>query len=100
MNPNCAAADPQASAVIAELRQRDLFEIVERIARRFNVTAREVCGHGRSKPVAMARHAVWAELYALGHWSYPRIGQLFRRDHTTIVTAVRKYRALHGQEAA
>lgn len=47
-------------------------------------------GRDRHKCVSMARHELQAWLKRNARMSYPEIGRLFGRDHTTIITACRK----------
>ena len=51
--------------------------------------ARLVFGRSRVAEVCAARHVVAAVLRRAG-WSYPLIGKALRRDHSTIIHAVRK----------
>jgi chromosomal replication initiation ATPase DnaA len=73
------------------LAERGLLEMAERIAREHQVTVMAMFHRRRGfAAVANARHQMMAELYATGHWSYPRLGQLFGRDHTSVMEGVKK----------
>jgi chromosomal replication initiator protein len=50
----------------------------------------DLCGSSRHKTVAMARHELMAWFRARTGLSYPEIGMVFGRDHTTIISAVQK----------
>jgi len=74
-----------------KLDGRGLLKMAERIAEAHGVSVEDMFSAVRGfSAVPRARQAMWAELYATGNWSYPRIGQLFGRDHTTIMAGVRK----------
>jgi hypothetical protein len=82
--------DPGMS-IREELAQRDLLEMAERIAKAHQVTIDEMFSSFRGcAAIGHARHHLWTELYATGNWSYVRIGQLARRDHTTIIAGVKR----------
>lgn len=75
------------------LGERGLLEYVAASARRDNATIYEVLGRSRLPRVCHARHAIW---YALRHrgegrLSYPDIGALFGRDHSTVISGVQAY---------
>ena len=55
------------------------------------VTLEDVLGHSRHKNVVIARHALMALVREETNLSYPQIGEIFNRDHTTIIAAVKKY---------
>ena len=65
-------------------------EAIAAAAARHAVTPEAIEGRGRTGAVAAARAAVWCWLRARG-WSYPEIGAAWGRDHTTIMSAVRKH---------
>jgi hypothetical protein len=77
---------------MARIRERDgdgdLLALVKRIASAHDVTLDEMLGTSHVAGHVHARHALWAALYARGHWSYPRLGKLFGRDHSTVLAGV------------
>lgn len=77
--------------VIRGLRERGLVPLVRNVARVYHVTFRELCGRMGTKRVSQARAALWAELHGMG-FSYPEIGLMFDRDHTTIIHSVQRHR--------
>jgi chromosomal replication initiation ATPase DnaA len=79
--------------LIAELEERDLLTLAKQFAKAHSVTLEEMLGADRCRPAAAARHEFWTHLYDQGHWSYPRIGVLFGRDHSTIMQAVKQCRS-------
>jgi chromosomal replication initiation ATPase DnaA len=70
-----------------------------KIAAKHGLTTAELYGHSKLKKLAHARFEVWACLHAHG-MSTPRIGRIFGRDHSTIISGLKRYRALAKQEAA
>ncbi len=86
-------------AIIEDLETRDLLELAKRVARKHRVTLEELLGRGRGNPEAAARHELWYRLYDEIP-SFPRIGQIFGRDHSTVLAAVHKYEKRHGDPAA
>lgn len=76
--------------VVEELRARDLLDVATDIARELHLTVGEMFASSRTEPAPEARGRFYAYLRALG-WSYPRIASLLGKDHTTIMTAVRRF---------
>lgn len=63
---------------------------VRRASEVFGVSVRDIISDRRPRDVVEARHAaIWAARYGTPY-SLPRIGRFFRRDHTSIIHAVRK----------
>ena len=59
-------------------------------AQAWGVPVDSITSHGRSQSVADARAlAMWMVRRAFGY-SYPELGRIFERDHTTCIVAVRK----------
>lgn len=79
--------DPEVRAAMAfldDLRWRDLLEPFTQIAERHGALVSEMFSRCRSKHIVTARVEAW--LYLRNHgWSYPSIGRLFDRDHTTVI---------------
>ncbi len=60
------------------------------VALKYCATFDEVMSRSRTSRVTRARHAVWFTLYDMG-WSYPDIGDVFERDHTTVMSGVKAF---------
>lgn len=73
----------------ARLAARGLLADVEQIARERHVTIDEIASRGRAAHVARARHEAMRKVRSRG-FSYPAIGELFDRDHTTVMSAVKR----------
>ena len=63
-------------------------QIASRVSAETGLPVKEIMGKRRTAPVAAARAAVMFEARQLG-FSYPLIGRLVKRDHTTAVHAVK-----------
>lgn len=69
----------------------DEAEIIERISTLFRVSPKDVTGRRKFPPLADARHvAMWVFRRPPFRYSYPRIADIFGRDHTTVLYGVRK----------
>ena len=73
--------------------QQILFEELAFIQRDFPVTSADVLGRSRSRTVVRARQALYRRLRARG-LSYPEVGKLVDRDHTTVLAACRQHRPM------
>lgn len=74
-----------------ELAKRRLLSIVQEAAELYHVRPEEILGRGRSKSIARARHSVFLSLRVRG-LSYPEIGRLMGRDHTTVLAVCQRMR--------
>lgn len=63
------------------------------IAQAANITVEQMRSHKRDRPLAEARMAVWYIAHDHMGFSYLRIAKVYGRDHTTIISGVRKMRA-------
>lgn len=74
---------------------------LERIAREEGVTIGAILGLSRYPRVVKARHRAMAVIRWSTEWSYPEIGRLFNRDHTTVMAGVEKYEAkINGERVS
>jgi chromosomal replication initiation ATPase DnaA len=79
------------------LRKRGAWPAIERIARDEGVQPRDIWTTKRDADTSAARRRAMAVLRWSSRWSYPHIGRIFGRDHTTVIAACRKYeRELHA----
>ena len=65
-----------------------LSDLVSKVCAFFDVRPTRVLGEGRTRSLVYAR-AVTAWVLRERGWSYPRIGMALKRDHSTIIHAVR-----------
>lgn len=77
------------AAITADLRKRNLLDLVRGYCEKNHVTVDEVLGRSRLKLISKVRRQIWHELHLKG-MSYPQIGLLFNRDHTTVIEGIRR----------
>lgn len=76
-------------------------DIIARTAAEFNVPIEAILGNSRAYHVVEARHmAMWRARKERLDMSLPQLGEIFRRDHTTIIHAVRKMEQREKEVAA
>ena len=72
-------------------------QIANVVARKHGVMPSELLVHGRGKrALVRARQEYWAVLRSQGR-SYPEIGRLANRHHTTVLYGIRQYEKVHGR---
>lgn len=64
---------------------------IERIANKYGVTVEQIYGDRRIRNIAYARQEIYFRIYTHFEMSFPRIGKLLRKNHTTVHHGVRKY---------
>lgn len=74
--------------VLEDLTTWSLDDVATAVAQAHGVPLRELLGRRRHASVARARAALYTALRGHG-MSYPEIGRLLRRDHTTVMSVVR-----------
>lgn len=92
------------TAEIAQLERRerrlpcgpDAQRVVEQVAWRYGMKPALILGRSRQPNVVRARQEAAWELRKL-NLSYPQIGAVLDRDHTTVMAAVRKVEAQRTQ---
>jgi chromosomal replication initiator protein len=67
-----------------------IFDEVVRLIRPRGVSVEDLISRDRHKNVSAARHEIMYWIRTKLKWSYPEIGRLFGRDHTTVLDACRK----------
>jgi Bacterial dnaA protein helix-turn-helix len=85
-SPSPCPPNPERT-LFGVVRLPDARGIVAAACARAGLTEAIIYGRQRYQSISRVRHAVWAELHAAG-LSYPEIGILFGRDHTTIIVGV------------
>jgi chromosomal replication initiation ATPase DnaA len=75
------------------LAQRDILDFCSAIAARHGASMEEVMTRARSQRVAFARSAIWTALLRHKEFRYSStdIGELFGRDHSTVLSGVKNY---------
>lgn len=70
-------------------------DLILACAELFNIHPRDLTGDYRYQFIVRARYALFLALRRRG-WSYPRIGKLLKRDHSSVIHGVK--RALYYSE--
>lgn len=87
------------SAFETELRERGLYNVAHAICLALSVLVDELHGALRYPSIVAARRLFALHLRTELGWSYPQIGRLLGRDHTTVMMlcrAAQKERAAAG----
>ncbi len=74
-------------------------ELMKQIGAKHGVSLDDILSARRQTDIAAARFEISARLYERG-LSYPQIGRLINRDHTTVIHAVRRHYELEARFAA
>lgn len=93
--PECSART-RIKELVKKLRARKLYAFVEEVAQRYGCTVEMVVSQDRHASIACARHAVcYALRYELPdlELSFPEIGRLIGRDHSTVMSSVKVHAA-------
>jgi chromosomal replication initiator protein len=77
--------------------QTPFMNIVREVCEAHDVKRDEIFKKNRSKKLVMARGVIYDRIRKELGWSYPKIGKLFGRDHTTILHGVRLAREYMSQ---
>lgn len=90
-DPRPAAAPPETLPTVAG--------IIEATAAAFEVKPRDLLSERRDHPSVSARHAAMWLARRLTLHGYPSLGQLFRRDHSSVMYGVERASArMHDDE--
>lgn len=77
------------------LKKEDILEI---ISEECGVTVSDVMKRSRKSELVKVRHIYCAILKKYYGFSYPKIGDIMNKDHTTIINAVDKFRSRYINE--
>lgn len=83
--------------MLVELEVRDLVGEFTSVAAKYGCLLGELMGPRKHRQAVHARQECWFLLRDRG-WTYPRIGMLFDRDHTTVMTGVWNYEQRLGRD--
>lgn len=67
-------------------------EIVDRVACQHDIAAADLLGLSQKLKFAHPRQQAYAEIRAIWGLSFPAIGRLLHRDHTSVRHGIRRYR--------
>lgn len=90
------ATDSDPDSIIRQLSSRGLLDLADLVCARRGVTRDELCGRGRSRAVAAARHELW---WLIRHhpercYSFCQIARIVGCDHATVVQGVAAHHRL------
>lgn len=77
-------------AIVARVHEMGGGRVLDSLAREYLVPSREIVGTSRFMTCTAARHRLWFILRSTLNLSYPELGAMFDRDHTTIMAGCRK----------
>ena len=63
---------------------------VSSVARLYGYRDEHITGTKRGRLLSEARHVAMAAVLAVTGWSLQEVGQMFKRDHSTVVYAVQR----------
>jgi chromosomal replication initiation ATPase DnaA len=66
-------------------------QIIATVCRKHRVRPVELTGPCRVKAIVHARHEAMWEAFKNTPLSYPQLGRIFNRDHTTVMHGVRQH---------
>jgi chromosomal replication initiator protein len=70
----------------------DWRETLNRVAKTYKVAPEDILGRSRQRHITDARWVFIKALRAKGRLSFPRIGQIVNRDHTTVMHACQNFK--------
>jgi chromosomal replication initiation ATPase DnaA len=84
-----------AAAVLRDLDQRDLLELVAEVCERRGTRPEDLCARSRRAALAHARHELWAALrdHPERYFSLAEIGRLFGVHPVAVASGIRAHRA-------
>lgn len=78
-------------SLLERMRRVGLLALAESVASRHHITVGEMLGRRRTTQIVRARQEFYVALRRKG-FSYPEIGRIVGRDHTTVLHACRGLR--------
>lgn len=70
--------------------EKTTLEIIEMICEQYSVTREQLKNQNRTKDLVFARHLCMYLLYNCVKLKLSQVGQVFNRDHTTVMNAIQK----------
>lgn len=66
------------------------------VAERYKLTTQEILCKGRTRRIVYPRNEAIYEIAIATKLSFPQIGKIFNKDHTTIIHGIRRHAELNG----
>jgi len=73
-------------------------KIEEVIAQAANVRVEDIRSKRRDREIADARHAIWFVAHDHLGYSYTLLGEIYEKDHTTVLAGVRRMRKAKAKQ--
>jgi chromosomal replication initiator protein len=90
----------ELASTVPRVSETGVDDIQRAVCHHFKLTERELCSKDRHKSIAFARHIAMYLCKQRLKSSFPELGRAFgNRDHTTVMSAVRKVEALRESDA-
>lgn len=64
-------------------------QLIEDVAEEHDVTYKDIMSLRRDRKIAFARHDAMWRVHTQTKLSYPAIGRIFKRDHSTVISGIR-----------
>ena len=93
----CGVYREDRASVVHNYRKLAMPILVKIAQEHGGLSAGSLIGPSRYSEVVRARHHAMAVLRWSAGWSFPLIGKIFCRDHTTVMAAVKKWEAIVNQ---
>lgn len=89
----------ELAATVPRVTETGVDDIQRAVCHHFKLTERELCSKDRHKSIAFARHVAMYLCKQRLKSSFPELGRAFgNRDHTTVMSAVRKVEGLREND--
>lgn len=82
------STEGEVAAIQSRLMERGKYGVAIAVAREHGITTERMLSRDHRPPAASARFSFWFELHEEHRLSYPEIGRLVDRDHTTVRSGV------------
>lgn len=90
----------ELASTVPRVSETGVDDIQRAVCHHFKLTERELCSKDRHKSIAFARHIAMYLCKQRLKSSFPELGRAFgNRDHTTVMSAVRKVEALRESDS-
>ncbi len=97
LNP-CVSQNAENQAPQPTLSRKHPVRVLELVGEAFGTSAIVIVSHDRHRMIAQARFGVMWVLRELGH-SYPEIGRIIQRDHTTAIQGVKRANSMREKDS-
>ena len=75
-------------------KTKQLLSIEKAICKAAGVSVEDIDTRNREQNIADARAAIWLIAREYLHYSYPVLGKMYKRNHTTVMAGVKKIKSM------